>query len=129
MTELTKSEPSNVEEALTCQAWKDAMIDEYQSILKNDVWDIVPRPKDKLVVSSKWLFKIKYAPDGSIEKHKARFIARGFSQKAGIEYEETFAPVARYTSIRTIIAIAVSKGWKIHQMDIKTTFLNSVIEE
>lgn len=129
MAELTKSEPTNVKEALTCQAWRDAMIEEYQSIIKNDVWEILPRPKGKTVISSRWLFKVKYAFDGSIEKHKARFVARGFSQKAGIDYKETFAPVARYTSVRTIIAIATSKGWKIHQMDVKTTFLNGVIEE
>lgn len=70
------------------------MIEEYQSIIKNNAWDIVPRPKDKSLVSSRWLFKIKQAPDGSIEKHKARFVARGFSQKEGIDYDETFALVA-----------------------------------
>jgi hypothetical protein len=82
------------------------MTEEYQSIIKNDVWEIVPRPKNKDVVSSKWLYKIKHVVDGSIEKHKARFVACGFSQKEGIDYEETFAHVARYTSIRTIIALA-----------------------
>jgi hypothetical protein len=81
------------------------------------------------VVSSKWLYKIKHAVDGSIEKHKARFVACGFSQKEGIGYEETFAPVASYTSIRTIIALAAKMKWKLHQMDVKTTFLNGVIEE
>jgi hypothetical protein len=105
------------------------MTEEYQSIIKNDVWEIVPRLKSKDVVSSKWLFKIKHAADGSIEKYKARFVAHGFSQKEGIDYEETFAPVARYTSIRTIIALAAKMKWKLHQMDVKTTFLNSVIEE
>ena len=105
------------------------MIEEYQSILQNDVWDIVPRPKEKSMVSSKWLYKIKYAGDGSIEKHKARFVAWGFSQKAGIDYEETFAPIARFTLVRTIIAIVVAKGWKVHQMDVKIAFLNGVINE
>lgn len=114
MSHFIASEPSNFEEASNQQVWKDAMMEEYQSIIKNDVWDIVPRPKGKSVVSSKWLFKIKHAADGSVEKYKARFVARGFSQKEGIDYEETFAPVARYTSIRTIIAIAVVKGWKLH---------------
>jgi hypothetical protein len=71
------------------------MIYEYQSIINNDVWEIVPRSKSKDVVSSKWLFKIKHVVDGSIEKYKARFVARGFSQKEGIDYEETFVPVAR----------------------------------
>jgi hypothetical protein len=87
--------------------WADAMTEEYQSIIKNDVWEIVPRPKSKDVVSSKWLFKIKHAADESIEKYKARLVARGFSQKEGIDYEETFAPVARYISIRTM-------KWKLH---------------
>ena len=97
--------------------------------MKNDVWDIVPRPKDKSVVSSKWIFKTKHAAGGSIEKHKARFVDRGFSQKEGIDYEETFAPVARYTSIRTILALAAKMKWKVHQMDVKIAFLNGVIEE
>jgi hypothetical protein len=66
----------------------------------------VPRPKDKLVVSSKWIYKIKHAADGSVEKFKEIFVARGFTHKEGIEYEETFSPVARYTSILTIIALA-----------------------
>jgi hypothetical protein len=105
------------------------MTEEYQSIIKNEVWEIVPRPKSKDVVSSKWLFKIKHVADGSIEKYKERFVSRGFSQKEGIDYEETFTPIARYTSIRTIIALAAKMKWKLHQMDVKTTFLNGVIEE
>jgi hypothetical protein len=80
-------------------------------------------------VTSKWLYKIKYVADGNIEKHKARFVARGFSQVEGIDCDETFAPVARYTSIRSIMAIAAEMGWKIHRMDVKTGFLNGLIEE
>jgi hypothetical protein len=109
--------------------WADAMTEEYQSIMKNEVWEIVPRSKNKDGVSYRWLFKIKHATNGSIEKYKARFVARGFSQKEGIDYEETFAPIARYTSIRTIIALAAKMKWKLHQMDVKTAFLNGVIEE
>jgi hypothetical protein len=105
------------------------MTEEYQSIMKNDVWDIVPRPKGKSVVTSKWIYKIKHAADGSVEKYKARFLARGFSQVEGIDYEETFALVFRYTSICMIIALAASMGWRLHQMDVKTTFLNGEIEE
>jgi hypothetical protein len=104
------------------------MTEEYQSIMKNEVWEIVPRTKKKYVVSSRWLFKIKHVADGSIEKYKARFVARGFSQKEGIDYEETFAFVDRYTLIRTMIALAAKMKWKMHQMDVKTTFLNGVIE-
>jgi hypothetical protein len=81
------------------------------------------------VVSSRWIFKIKHGVDGSIEKYKERFFAHGFSQKEGIDYEETFSHVARYTSIRTIIALVANMKWKLHHMDMKTTFLNGVIEE
>ena len=75
------------------------MLEEYNSILTNDVWDVVPRPQGKLVVTSKWIYKVKFSVDGSVEKCKARFVARGFSQKEGIDYDETFALVARYSSI------------------------------
>jgi hypothetical protein len=97
--------------------------------MKNDVWEVVPKPENKDVVSSKWIFKIKHATNGSIVKYKARFVAHGFSQKEGIDYEETFAPVERYTSIRTIMALAAKMKWKLHQMDVKTAFLNGVIKE
>jgi hypothetical protein len=80
------------------------------------------------VVSSKWLYKIKHVVDGSIQKYKATFVARGFSQKEAIDYEDTFSLVARYTSIRTTISLATKMKWKLHQMDVKTTFLNGVIE-
>jgi hypothetical protein len=99
MSNIIDAEPSSFEEADKLQVWKDAMLEEYVSILKNNVWDIVSRPKDKSVVSSKWFYKIKHAADGSVEKFKAIFVARGFTQKEGIDYEETFAPIVRYTSI------------------------------
>jgi hypothetical protein len=86
------------------------------------------RPKDKSMVSSKLIYKIKHATIGSVEKFKARFVAIGFTQKEGIDYEETFSPIDRYTSIRTIIALAPVLGWKPHQMDVKTKFLNGKIE-
>jgi hypothetical protein len=104
MRNISDAEPFSFEEADKLQVWKDAMLEEYMSTIKNSVWDIVPRPRDKSVISSKWIYKIKHAADGSMEKFKARFVARGFTQKEGIDYEEPFAPVARYTSIRTIIA-------------------------
>ena len=92
------------------------------------MWEVVPRPKDKSVVSSKSIFKTKHSTDGSIEKYKARFVAQGFSQKEEINYKETFALVARYTSIRTTLALASNMKWKLHQMDVKTTFLKGLIE-
>eukprot|EP01018_Ginkgo_biloba_P029065 Gb_03166 [translate_table: standard] len=111
------------------QVWQDAMMEEYSSIMRNDVWDIVPRPEGKYVVTSKWIYKIKHVADDSVEKLKARFVARGFSQIEGVDYEETFTPVARYTSIRAVISIAAEMGWRIYQMDVKAAFLNGIIEE
>jgi hypothetical protein len=127
--ECVETEPSSFEEAVQQPVWVDAMVEEYDSIIRNSVWDVVPRPQDKSVVSSRWLYKVKQAADGSVEKHKARFVARGFSQVEGIDYDETFAPVARYSSIRSMLALSAQMGWKIHQMDVKTAFLNGKIEE
>ena len=87
------------------------------------------RPAKKSIVSSKWIFKLKHVADGSIEKYKTRFVSRGFSRKEGIDYFETFAPVARYTSIRTIISLVFIFGWKMYQMDVKTAFLNGNIDQ
>ena len=81
------------------------------------------------MVSSKWIFKIKHSTDGSIEKYKEIFIARGFSQKEGIDYEQTFAPVTRYTSIRTFLSLASNMNWKLHYIDVKTIFINVLIEK
>ena len=81
------------------------------------------------MVGSRWNYKIKYAADSDVEKYKARFVAKGYAQKEGIDYEDTFAPVTRYTSIRTVISLTTQMGWEIHQMDVKTAFLNGVIEE
>ena len=90
---------------------------------------MVPRLVGKSVVTSKWIYKIKHVGDGNKEKYKVRFVAHGFSQKEGIDYEETFAHVARYASIRSVLALDAVMKWKIHQMDVKTAFLNGVVEE
>jgi hypothetical protein len=105
------------------------MVEEYASFMKNDVREVVPRLEGKSMIGSRWIYKIKHAANTSVEKFKARFVAKGFSLKEGIDYDETFPPVARYTSIRAVISIAAEMGWKIHQMDVKTTFLNGIIEE
>ena len=107
MSHISDAKPSSYEEAAGQLVWRDAMMEEYRSIMRNDVWDVVPRPEGKSVVTSKWIYKIKHATDSSVEKFKARFVARGFSQKEGVDYKETFAPVARDTSIRAIISLAL----------------------
>ena len=129
MSNIIDCEPSSFEETVDQQVWRDAMLEEYSSIMKNDVWDVVPKSEGKSVVSSKWIYKIKHVADGNIQKFKARFVTWGFSQQEGVDYEETFAPVAKYTSIRVVLSIASEMRWRIHQMDVKTTFLNRVIDE
>ena len=93
------TKPSSFEEAVEDPAWVDAMVEEYDSIVINNAWEIVPRSEGKSVVGSRWIYKVKQAADRSVEKYKAIFFSRGFSQIEGIDYEETFAPVARYSSI------------------------------
>ena len=97
--------------------------------MKNGVWEIVPRPEDKSVVTSKWIYKIKHATYGSIEKYKEIFVARGFSQQEGIDYKDAFSPMERYTIISSLVSLAASMGWNIHQMDVNTAFLNGTIDE
>ena len=109
--------------------WRDAMEKEMESLHTNDVWDLVKLPKDRKAVGSKWVFKLKVGPDGLVERHKARLVAQGFSQKHGLDYDETFSPVVRFESLRTVIALAVQNGMKLHQMDVTTAFLNGELEE
>jgi hypothetical protein len=97
--------------------------------MRNDVWDIVPILEGKSDVISRWLYKIKHVSYGIIEKFKVRFVVTRFSQKEVVDYEETFSLLARHASVRAIICIASIMRWKIHQMDVKTTFLNGIIEE
>eukprot|EP00253_Pinus_taeda_P032414 PITA_32414 len=99
-------DPSSFQEAAQHQVWMDAMVEEYNSIMVNDVWEVVPRLEDRSVVGLRWIYKIKYTADDNVEKYNAKFVAKGYAQKGGIDYEETFTPVARYTSIRTMISIA-----------------------
>lgn len=90
------------------------MVEEYNSIMMNDVWEVVLRPKNRLVVGSRWIYKIKYVADENIEKYKARFVTKGYAQKEGTDYEETFALVSHYTSIISVISLVAQIGWVIH---------------
>ena len=102
---------------------------EFQSLNANQVWDLVIPPKDCKVINSKWVFKCKMGQHGQVECYKARLVAQGYSQRPGIDYDETFAPVVRFESVRSVIAIAVHGNMKLHQMDVKTTFLNGELRE
>ncbi len=125
--------PATMEEALASPdkvKWQNAMNMEIESLHSNDVWDLVELPKyRKAVGGNKWVFKLKVDADGSVERHKARLVAQGFSQKFGVDYDETFSPVVRFELFRTVVALAVQNGLKLHQMDVTTAFLNGELEE
>lgn len=129
---VADAEPATVKKALTStdqEKWQNAMEAEIKSLEANDVWDLVELPKDRKAVGSKWVFKLKVDADGSVERYKARLVAQGFSQKLGLDYDETFSPVVRFESVRTVIALAVQNGLKLHQLDVTTAFLNGELQE
>ncbi|GKV41760.1 hypothetical protein SLEP1_g49252 [Rubroshorea leprosula] len=105
------------------------MQDELQALENSRTWDLVDLPAEKSLISCKWVYKIKTRSDGSGKRYKARLVAKGFTQEYGIDYEETFAQVARFTSVRSLLAIAAMRRWKLFQMDVKNAFLNGDLEE
>eukprot|EP00253_Pinus_taeda_P032961 PITA_32961 len=127
-TETTKSNLSYKEENESSE-WKTTMEQEYNSIIRNNTWELVELPRGKQVIGCKWLYKLEINADGTIEKLKARLVAKGYKQKEGIYYEETFAPVAKLNTIRMLIALATKKHWMMHQLDVKSTFLNGEPKE
>ncbi|BBN68596.1 transposable element gene [Prunus dulcis] len=109
--------------------WKEAINDEFQSIIQNNTWMLTNLPAGNKAIGCKWVFRKKLKPDGSIDKYKARLVAKGFTQKKGIDYFDTYSPVSRITTIRTLIALAYVHNLVIHQMDVKTAFLNGDLDE
>ena len=125
-------EPSSVREAMASSnksKWREAMKKEMESLYENEVWDLVEPPKGRKIVGSKWVFKEKMGADGTTERYKARLVAQGFSQKRGLDYDETFSPVVRTESVRSMIALAATDNLLLHQMDVTTAFLNGTLEE
>ena len=126
---LTESIPKSYIEALQVPAWKEAMDVEYAAFIQRETWTLVPRPIDANVVSCKWVYSLKYNPDGSIARYKARLVARDFSQAYGLDYHETFSPVARLSSIRVLFSIALDQSWSLHQLDVSNAFLYGDLDE
>lgn len=124
--------PNTYEEAMTsmnADKWKAAMNDEYQSLIENETWILEHLPQGRELVKCKWVYAIKENANGDVIRYKARLVAKGFSQIPGIDYQETFAPVVRYTSIRILLAIAASRNLQISQLDAVTAFLNGNLYE
>ena len=124
-----EEEPLSFDEAQNSENWLVAMQNEYDAIMKNGTWSLCDLPVGKKAIGCKWVFKLKRKPDGSVDRYKARLVAKGYAQEKGIDFDETFAPTCRMTTIRSICALAAHNGWNVHQLDIKTAFLNGDLHE
>jgi hypothetical protein len=122
-------EPAGYKEAVANQHWMAAMKEELMMIEKNQTWILVNIFAHKKAIGVKWVYRTKFNADGSINKHKARLVVKGYAQMFGVDFSETFAPVARLDTIRMLLALAAQNGWTIHQMDVKSAFLNGYLEE
>jgi hypothetical protein len=122
-------EPRVFKEAKGRPEWEKAMEAEHESLMKNQTWDLTALPSGKKPIGYKWVYKVKYKADGTLDKYKARLVAKGFSQREGINYEETFAPTTKMSTTRLVLAIGAQQGWKVHQMDVTSAFLNGDLKE
>ncbi|KAI5343744.1 hypothetical protein L3X38_011620 [Prunus dulcis] len=125
----TSIEPTSFTQASKYSHWQDAMKDEYDALMKNQTWSLVPATSRMNVVGCKWVFKVKRKADGSVDRYKARLVAKGFNQQEGFDYEETFSPVVKPATIRTILSLALSYHWSLQQLDVRNAFLNRYLQE
>jgi hypothetical protein len=102
---------------------------EFDALVKNNTWHLVPQKGVKNVIDCKWVYKIKTKADNTLDRYKARLVAKGFKQRYGIDYEDTFSPVVKAATIRVILSLAVSGGWSLRQLDVQNVFLHGILEE
>lgn len=126
---VASGEPRSLEDALGDKNWKAAMDAEFDALVKNKTWHLVPTQKDRNIIDCKWVYKIKRKADGSLDRYKARLVAKGFKQRYGIDYEDTFSPVVKSATIRIVLSLAVSRGWSLRQLDVQNAFLHGYLEE
>ncbi|GKC66267.1 putative ribonuclease H-like domain-containing protein [Tanacetum coccineum] len=122
-------EPKNIKEAMSDHSWIESMQDELHQFERLDVWELVPRPDGKNIIAVKWLWKNKSDAENIVIRNKSRLVAKGYKQEEGIDFEESFAPVARLEAVRMFVAFAAHKNITIFQMDVKTAFLNGPLKE
>jgi hypothetical protein len=121
--------PATYRSALKDPNWYNAMLDEFNALMRNDTWSLVPRPAGVNMVTGKWIFRHKFNPDGSLAHYKARWVVRGFTQQHGVDYGETFSPVVKPATIHLVLSIACMHSWPIHQLDVKNAFLHCHLQE
>ncbi|XP_023641965.1 uncharacterized protein LOC111831564 [Capsella rubella] len=124
-----ETEPKTFSQAMKSEKWTGAANEELAALELNHTWDIESLPQGKNVVGCKWVFTIKYNPDGTVERYKARLVAQGFTQQEGLDYLDTFSPVAKLTNVRYILALTAAKGWSLTQMDVSNAFLHRELDE
>jgi hypothetical protein len=121
--------PSSACAALVDPHWCAAMEEEYGALISNGTWELVPRPQGSNVVTGKWVFTHKLRADVTLDRYKARWVLQGFTQRPEIDYDETFSPVVKPATVRTVLTTAVSRDWPIQQLDVKNTFLHDTLSE
>ena len=121
--------PRSVRSALRDPAWFQAMQEEFDALRRNGTWELVPRPLRAHVITGKWIFKNKFHADGTLERRKARWVVRGFSQRPGLDFDQTFSPVVKPATIRTVLHLAAARDWPVHQLDVKDAFLHGDLTE
>ena len=121
---ISQIEPKKLNDAIIYENWVISMQEELNQFERYEVWELVPRPNDQSVIGTKWVYRNKMDENGIIIRNKERLVAQGYNQQEGIDYEETFAPVARLEAIRMLLAFACHKNFILYQMDVKNAFLN-----
>jgi hypothetical protein len=121
--------PITVQKALMDPKWTKAIEEEMGALLKNQTWTLVPLPQRKKTVGCRWVFSVKHKANGSIERYKARLVAKGYTQTYGVDYQETFSPVAKLNIVRVLLSLAANLDWPLHQLDVKNAFLHGDLEE
>lgn len=126
---VCEGEPSSFDEAERDAAWRAAMKEEMDAVQRNGTWELLDLPRGHCSIGLRWVFKLKKNEAGAVVKHKARLVAKGYLQQPGVDFDEVFAPVARLESVRLLLALVAHEGWSVHHMDVKSAFLNGVLEE
>lgn len=123
------TEPKTLKSAVRHPQWVAAMKDELHTLHQNNTWSLVPRPSDANIIGSKWVYRIKYTEKRTIQRFKARLVAKGFTQIPGIDFEETFSPVVKHTTIRLVLSLVVNLNWTTRQLDVCNAFLHGHLKE